>query len=302
MCNQKLKDTEINLNKVNDQNNEEPFLPYGGKPFSKKTGFKHFDSIIDTGYIISIKSILKNSIKNYTKIFWKTILILVILAIFQIIPLAIVAICNDNNIGSGGVNRFYREMSDLDIFFVTFLSNLVIAPLIVKFLYSNVLKVLDKSRFSNIKINYLNMLGAISIFSFINLFLSLFLMSGITNINNLIMYQELSGINMNFINLMIFGILFVYFTVSYSFSLLLKIEYDYKILDSLQISRKVVTRNFSSVLLNVVIGNLIMFSGYIIFRYGIIFTYPLGLLYFCNLYITIFKSDGNSSTINLDET
>ena len=211
MNNQKLKENEMNLNEDNNQKSEKQFLPYGGKPFSKKTGIKHFDEIIKNGFIISSKSIWKNSIKNYKKIFWKTILCFFLSGIFQLIPLAIVAICNESNIGSAGPNRYYRSMSGLNVFVVYFLSNLAIMPVFIKSLYGNILKVLNEERFVNIKLKYLKMLGLVSLVSVINLFLMLLVMSSIVNINGIIRYGDLGEINISFINLLIFGILFIYF-------------------------------------------------------------------------------------------
>lgn len=289
MDDQNLKENGINLNEDNYQRSEKQFLPYGGKPFSKKTGIKHFDLIIENGYIISSKNIWLNSLKNYKKIFWKTILFFFLSGLFQLIPLAIVAICNENNIGSAGPNRYYRRMSGLNVFFVYFLSNLAIMPVFIKFLSGNILKVLNKERFVNIKLKYLKMLGLVSLVSVINLLLMLLIMSSIVNINGIIRYGDWGEINISFINLLIFGILFIYFYVSYSFSIPLIIEYDYTVFESMQISRKIVTRNFSSVFFNFIIYFLITFSGLIVFRFGAILTIPLGLLYFCNLYLVIFK-------------
>ncbi len=298
MSNQKLNENEINSSDVNGQKSEKQFLPYGGKPFSKKTGIKNFDAIIEDGFLISVKSIWQNSIKNYKKIFWKTTLFGILIGIFQLIPLAIVAICNENNIGSAGPNRYYRSMSGLNIFFVYYLSNLAIMPVYIKSLYGKILKILDEERFLNIKLKYLKMVGLISIVSVINLFLMVLLLSSIVDINGIIRYGDLGVININFINLIIFGVLLIYFYVSYSFSIPLIIEYDYTIFESMQISRKIVTRNFSSVLFNFIIYFLILFIPSIVFRFSPILTFlaviliiPLGLLYFFNLYLVIFKKE-----------
>ena len=234
---------------------DEEFLPYGGLIFSKKTVIKIVDNIIDDGYQLKFRERFEEA-KAIFKLIWKRLLL-------WTVPLAL-----------AGTGVFFV----LDSFVSSHeevLLNISLFILLVPLLLINVHKILFKIK---IKGSYLK------IVQFLVYYLILFLVLSNQTTNSITNPISASS-NFHVLGLLIW----LYLSISYAFAIPLILSTPLGVWFSMEVSRKVVTRNWTNIAAHLLIVNMIVYSGILLFGIGTLLTAPFGLAYYYAMFKSVFS-------------
>ena len=233
---------------------KETFLPYGGKFFSKKTGIDYFDDIIESGYHLNFNENWIET-KKMAELIWLRFLL-------WFIPIGVIAFLLTKIVSIIG------EIDKKSAFTIVSLLMIIIIP----FAVINIFKDLKSLPIIQTKRLYIKLLWAIL------LLLIIFKP----------MYFALSESESlyGFITDML---AILYFSIGYAFAIPIILTTGLGAWESMEISRKVVTRNWTNIATHLLISNLIMLSGLVAFGIGVLFTIPLGISYYLVIFIKVFR-------------
>jgi MFS family permease len=278
------KQSEEEQKFVREKNN----IPYGGWFFSKKTGFTYFDKIIEDGYNYSYTDVKNMAKKGYGNMLFAYLGFLLVSVLIGVIAEFTDLFYTISELGSR-----YAGFEEYFIVAIFFIIILFLLSLFISFIPLKIMK---------INVRKPRIIQQILIFVIALILIGLSIAYIVAIIYQMTEYDEpIYALN---IPLLILGLaLYFYFVVGYSMANHLNIVFGLSITASLEVSRKLVSRNFSNLLFHYFIGFLLpqlllasvallfgIDEGFpVIFGVGSLFVYPYVISYMTSLFILVAK-------------
>lgn len=252
------------------------FRPYGGRFFSKKTGIDYFDKIIDNGYHLNFKENWIET-KNAIKLIWLRFLLwfisIAVVNFFLTIFVGVIFFTS---------NSSYRSSTDVEAAFI--MASLLMI-IIIPFAIVNIFKGLKSLFKIQTKHAYFKILWEILLGQIIFIPIYFIVVKGFSPLT-LRLYDTVPVLGL---------IIGLYLSISYAFAIPTLLTTGLGVWESMEISRKVVTRNWTNIATHLLISFLIMLSGGLVFGIGTIFTIPLGISYYFVIFIKVFNPQTQDS-------